>query len=338
MFSRRRFLGIAGMASLVAACGPMSVVRRLLIAGGGGSFTVGGGAHPPTDDSWVRVGGNPVMSPTGWEGAWILEPTVLYEAGTFKMIYTGASGSPWTASQFGYATSTDGIAWTREPSNPVFGRGEGGESGPVFQPTLFKVGSTYRLYYRSPTNYLCYATSTDLINWTRVATNIISNPDGQSQWNNTSIIIADGTWYMLAEGFKSPIYKTYLWTSSDGIAWTAGNSGNPLTTLQVAAGGMYGGPFLWPTQIGGLWHVWYHAASGSGILPTNIYHATSPDFITWTQTSPNPILSYGGAAFEVDQVADPSIVVVGGTAYLFYNGSDNTAETGSIGLATAAAV
>ena len=40
---------------------------------------------------------------------------------------------------------------------------------------------------------------------------------------------------------------------------------------------------------------------------------------------------------ETDQVADPSILVVGATAYMFYAGVDNTAETGVILLATAPA-
>ena len=332
--TRREFLRWSGVALLTAV-----LSRRLLSAATGTGAFAPPPALPPSDDSWSRSVPNPIMSPTGWEGDWILEPSVIYEGGTFKMIYVGASGTPWTASQFGYATSSDGVSWTRYGGNPVFGLGVGGEAGPVFQPNLVKVGSSYWLYYRSPTQYLCIATSTNLTTWTVAHTNIITNPDGQTQWNNTSIVIDDGgTWHMLAEGFKSPIYKTYYWTSSDGISWTAGNGGAPLTSLQVASGGMYGGPFLWPVPVGGLWHLWYHAASGSGLLPTNIYHATSSDFVNWTQTTPNPVLTHAGSGFEYDQVADPSIVVVGNTAYLFYDGDNNTTETGAIGLATAAAV
>jgi len=327
-------LALALLAFVVVADGPMMTRRLLLSGGGGGSFT-SPPLSPPTDDSWARVGGNPVMSPTGWEGTWILEPSVLYEGGLFKMIYTGNGGT--NAAQFGYATSTDGLSWTRSGSNPIWGMGAGGQNGYVNQPELLKVGSTYYMYYSDGSYYKNVATSTDLVSWSNLATNILSNPDGQTKWNNVSVRIdPSGTWQMLAEGLKAGIYLTYYWTSTDGVIWTAGNGGAALTTLRVAVGGTYGGPFLWPTQIGGLWHVWYHASPAAGNLPTNIYHATSPDFITWTQTTPNPILSYGGAAFEVDQVADPSIITRDGTAYLFYNGAHNTGSGfGSIGLATA---
>jgi sucrose-6-phosphate hydrolase SacC (GH32 family) len=318
----------------------MVLSRRLLTAARGfGSFGPPLGP-PPTDDSWTRYVSNPILTATEvWEGNWILEPSVLHESGIFKMIYCGDNDV--TSQQVGLATSSDGFTWTKYVGNPVFGGGVGGEAGNVTQPALFKVGSTYRLYYRSPTNYLCIATSSDLINWSVFDTNIISNPDGQSEWDNTSIVIdGGGTWHMLAEGFKSPIYKTYYWSSSDGLAWTAGNSGNPLTTLQVASGGMWGGPFIWPVMVGGSWHLWYHAAPSAGLLPTNIYHATSPDFVTWTQTLPSPVLTYtGGGSYEHDQVADPSLVVVGETAFLFFDGDNNDVPmTGAIGVATAPAV
>lgn len=310
------------------------MARALLAVGSSGAFTPAPAIYPPTDNSWTRYSGNPVLSPTGWESPWLLESTVIYEGGLFKQVYTGHSGGGFTSSQFGYATSPDGITWTRDAGNPFFGLGAGGRSGPVFQPNLFKVGSTYYLFYRSPgPDFLCVATATTLPNFTTVQTNIITNPDGQTQWNNTSIVINGGTWYMLAEGLKGSYYRTYLWTSSDGVTWTAGNGGAELIDLAISAG-TYGGPDLW--LIHGTWHVWYHAVPTGGVLPTNIYHSTSADLINWA--TPNLVMSYGVQSFEVDQVADPSIVVVGGTAYLFYNGSDNTAEVGSTGLATAPAV
>lgn len=310
-----------------------------MFPGGPDGGVVPPGLHPPFDNSWARVGGNPVLTADeGWDGNWVLEPTVLYEGGLFKMIYTGdnGTGGSFNSEQFGYAESADGITWTKHGS-PVFGGGVGGESDYVNQPTLYKDGSTYRLYYRSPVNYLCIATSTDLLTWSVFDTNIIGNPDGQTEWDNTTIIVdTGGTWHMIAEGFKTPIYRLYYWTSADGLTWTAGNGGAELVDLQVASGGMYGGPFLWPEQIAGEWHLWYHAAPGSGLLPTNIYHASSPDFVNWTQTG--MVLAYGVDGFEVDQVADPCILVVGSTAYMFYDGDDNTLFEGAIGLATASAI
>lgn len=56
--------------------------------------------------------------PTGsWEAEKVGRPSVLYEGGVYKMWYDGqASG----ARHVGYATSSDGLTFTRHPQNPVF--------------------------------------------------------------------------------------------------------------------------------------------------------------------------------------------------------------------------
>lgn len=311
------------------------LARRLLMASrGGGIIVVVPPATPPAS-GYTRVEDNPVMAPTeSWEADWILEPNVHYEDGVFHMIYTGNQVGTFDQSQLGYATSDDGLTWTKYASNPIFGDGVGGQSGPVYTPNLFKVGSTYHLLYGNEDFHLCHATSTDLINWSVIGTDIISNPDGQERWNNSTVVIEDDIWHMVIEGYKGGIYRMYYWTSDDeGDTWTAGTGGNQLTDLQIASGGMWGGPFLWPERIDGLWHLWYHACPISDNIPTNIYHATSDDFVSWTKT-PGAILEHGVEAFEGNQVADPHIVQVASTFYMFYGGDDEGAVTGSIGLAT----
>jgi sucrose-6-phosphate hydrolase SacC (GH32 family) len=103
---------------------------------------------------------------------------------------------------------------------------------------------------------------------------------------------------------------------------------------------MYGGPrfatidaTLTP-KFGGVYHLWYHAATTPGST-SDIYHATSTDRINWTTNG--PVLTHTGTGFELDQVAGPVIVVVSGTAYMYYDGDDNAGEAAKIGLATAPA-
>ena len=142
-------------------------------------------------------------------------------------------------------------------------------------------------------------------------------------------------------------WATFLYTSQDGLSWALLNSGKPLQSLQVAAGGMYGGPrfasingTLTPKfSSDGLYHLWYHAASDSGGLPTDIYHASSADLITWNVTPKTPVLTHQGpATFEDDQVAGPVPLVVGDMAYLFYDGDNNSVGSCGIGMAQAKAV
>ena len=321
----------------------MVLAQRLLPSTSGAGGFAPPATVPPFDNSWSRSGSNPVLSPVvAWEQTAVQEADITYESGTWKMWYRGG----WDDEAIGYATSSDGIAWTKYASNPVYGLGGSGEAASVALPEVLKVGSTYYLFaVKHPfgiggTNVTVVATSTDGIAWTTQASSL-TLPSGKTLWGNCTVWIEGSTWYRLQEAGPTP-WEVYLFSSPDGLAWTVANSGSPLTTLQVAAGGMYGGAtfatnssgILTP-KFGSLYHVWYHASPVSGNLPTNIYHATSPDKITWTQTG--AVLTHSGSGFEVDQVADPSVIVVGGTAYLFYDGDDNTSEVAKIGVATAAA-
>lgn len=320
----------------------MPAARRLLLAAGGGSALPAQGC-PPFDTSWSRYGSNPIMTPAvAWEETSMQEPHVMYEGGVWKMWYTGG----WDHPALGYATSTDGIAWTKYPSNPVYGQGASSYAYTSDAHTIIKVGSTYWLFTSggttttNPFTTFKVATSSDGIAWTTQSSSI-TIPSGKTLWGNRTVWIEGGTWYMLQEAGPTR-WEIFLYTSSDGLTWNIGNGGSPLTTFQQHASGMYGGPTVAqvpggtqsPTY-GGIYHVWYHAAAVSGNNPTNIYHATSSDKITWT---PNSVLTHTGSGDEADQIADPSVIVVGLTAYLFYDAVINATQRGVIMLATAPAL
>lgn len=327
----------------VAVGSDVSVARRLLMAGGGsGSFVIPEATVPPFDASWSRSAANPILVPSvAWEETAVVEPSVMYDGG-WRMWYRGG----WSHEAIGYATSSDGVTWTKDAGNPVYGLGGSGESADIALPNVQKIAGTYWMWaVKHPfgiggTNAGVVATSSDGLAWTTQASSI-TLPSGKTLWGNNSVWIEGGTWYRLQEAGPST-WEVYLYTSSDGLAWSIANSGNPLTTLQVAAGGMYGGPSFAmldgsasPT-FSGTYHLWYHAAPASGNNPTDIYHATSSDRITWTQTSPNP-LTHTGTGDEADQIADPNVVVHAGTAYLFYDTTINATSSGNIKLATAPA-
>lgn len=298
---------------------------------------------PPSGASWTRSGSNPLISPAlSWEETAVVEMVVILEDGVFKMWFRGG----WNAEAIGYATSADGIHWTKYAGNPVYGLGGSGEAASVALPEIRKVGSTYYLFaIKHPfgiggTNSLVVATSTDGITWTP-QTASISLPSGKTLWGNRVVWREGSTWKMLNEAGPST-WEMYLYTSSDGLTWSIQNSGNPLTTLQVHAGGAYGGP-TFPTQDAivipkrnGVYELFYHAAPVSGNQPSHIYRATSSDLITWTQTG--GVLIATGSGEEIDQIADPSVIVAGSVAYLYYDTTINATETGKIMLATGLAV
>lgn len=78
-------------------------------------------------NNWEKFVGNPVLD-LGVSGQWddtsVVAATVLLDNGVYKMWYAGNDG---TNSRIGYATSSDGINWTKYASNPVLDLGVSGE-------------------------------------------------------------------------------------------------------------------------------------------------------------------------------------------------------------------
>jgi predicted GH43/DUF377 family glycosyl hydrolase len=71
--------------------------------------------------AWQRMRSRPVLSADSpWEKVAVMCPHVLYddEAGVYRMWYSGGEQNEPNA--IGYATSEDGVKWTKHKSNPVF--------------------------------------------------------------------------------------------------------------------------------------------------------------------------------------------------------------------------
>jgi predicted GH43/DUF377 family glycosyl hydrolase len=99
-------------------------------------------------------------------------------------------------SSLGYATSEDGIHFTRRPEPVLVGEAPYEIGGGVEDPRLVKIGDTFYLTYTGYNNQggtgmhaegpihgdaqLCMATSTDLIHWKRVG---VIMPAYKGKWN-----------------------------------------------------------------------------------------------------------------------------------------------------------
>ena len=71
--------------------------------------------------SWKRMSAKPVLSPEKpWEKVAVMCPHVLWDEDVklYRMWYSG--GEQMEPDAIGHATSPDGLAWTKHPSNPVF--------------------------------------------------------------------------------------------------------------------------------------------------------------------------------------------------------------------------
>lgn len=80
-----------------------------------------GYATSPDGKTWRRGTGKPVLSPEApWEKVAVMCPHVIWdETGKlFRMWYSGGEQNEPNA--IGYATSRDGVTWTKFASNPIF--------------------------------------------------------------------------------------------------------------------------------------------------------------------------------------------------------------------------
>jgi predicted GH43/DUF377 family glycosyl hydrolase len=172
----------------------------------------------------------------------------------YKMWYSGAGD---TYTQIGYATSTDGIAWTKHDSDdldalpdPVVAVGLPGsqDAFSAAHPTVLVDGGLWKMFYEgddSTKKSIAYATSTDGLTWSKAGA-VIESGSGNVEFG----VFAPTVWKdpsdtqkpfkMLVGGRKetqqgSGVFQTKLIaaSSADGLDWTLGNIA--LNTASFAA-------------------------------------------------------------------------------------------------------
>ncbi len=176
--------------------------------------------------NWTKYVNNPVLTKgdsVQWDGRWIESPAVIYDNGIYKMWYTGV-GYDWRI-KIGYATSPDGITWTKYINNPVLSIGPSGTWDDMWVgvPAVIQRNNRFELWYsalseadltngRYDTIRIGFATSNDGINWTKYSGNpVLStltppyNPAVDSSGPWAPDVVFDGTgyrmWYETAAGF-----------------------------------------------------------------------------------------------------------------------------------------
>ncbi|MCI0333187.1 MAG: glycosylase [Planctomycetes bacterium] len=268
---------------------------------------------PPELVDWAPRAGNPVFTAEG-PGHWDVKIRergwILREGDTYHLWFTGYDGSRDGVKKLGYATSPDGIGWTRSADNPLI------SDHWVEDMMVVKHGDTYYMFAEGNDNkYSVMLTSKDRVNWEWAGQLDVRFADGKRPVDEAvgtpTVWIENGTWYLFYERGDKGVW---LATSKDvrSKVWTNVQDA-PVLALGPAD---YDKDMIALNQIikhRGAYFALYH---GSGTeLPrtwnTNI--ARSSDLVHWQKYSSNPL---------VEDNKSSGIVVPCGRGYRLYTMHD----------------
>ena len=168
--------------------------------------------------NWVKYSGNPVLTPSvlGNDQMYIAAPYVIKLELTYNMWYTGKSSASPTVNKILYATSFDGIKWSKWPS-PVLTPSTdptAWDSSGVYSPSVIWNGQIFGLWYSGINQTglpprIGYSTSPDGGTWTRSANNPILLPGPPDSWDSAGVeqasVIKVGNNYMMFYDGYSPL-------------------------------------------------------------------------------------------------------------------------------------
>ena len=291
---------------------------------------------------WTKYENNPIMvgGPEGsWDEGGISGVDVLFDGETYKMWYCGQDSSTW--GRIGYATSTDGITWTKHENNPVLELEEisNWNCDAVSSPVVIFDGTMYKMWYaghNSSGSQIGYATSPDGINWTKYNNNPVLKPDAGWFWTGDNIspdaVIFDGStykmWYSRRSGSSEGGNGIGYAESADGFSWDEFNE-NP--ALNVGPEGAWD-DVVWKsgvTLIENKLQVWY----GSGCC---IGHATSFLGVRWIKNPIIPVISIDNeGGWDSSFIRSPKVIVLDdGRMQMWYVGSSEGSWNSKVGYAT----
>lgn len=165
--------------------------------------------------NWIKDSQNPVLK-KGEAGSWdagrVYLPTVVHDGSIFHMWYIGANYGGIENS--GYATSEDGINWTKEQSKPPFD-----VHAVIYDGELFHMWSHYNNDLE-----VMYATSENGSDWTISLDSPVMVGAEPGNWDYprmqvSSAIVIDDTIHMCYSGGDFYTWSIGYATSPDGINW-----------------------------------------------------------------------------------------------------------------------
>ena len=169
-------------------------------------------------------------TPGSWDESSTEGQYIIKEDGIYKMWYS-AAGPIHPVSAIGYATSMDGIVWSKRQDPVLEADTALWEAGGVRYCSVLPDSGGYKMWYSglnlSEIANIGYATSPDGINWVKYENNPVLSVGSPTEWDGNKllipkVILLDSVYHLYYSG-HSLIYNQretgYAW-SEDCINWT----------------------------------------------------------------------------------------------------------------------
>jgi len=248
---------------------------------------------PPELVEFKPYEGNPVFQGTGkdtWDRTIRERGSILREGNTWYLWYTGynhnKSDSHYRPEMaLGYATSPDGLHWTRYADNPIF------DGVWTEDMMVLKHGDTYYMFAEGLHDIAHMLTSTDRIHWQDHGSLDIRQTNGQplspGPYGTPTVWVEGQRWYLFYERGDKAIW---LATSTDRKVWTNVQD-DPVIPLGPGAYDKSAVALNQVIRVKGKYYGYYHAntdAQWNAPWTTNV--AVSDDLIHWKKYPKNPII------------------------------------------------
>ena len=196
---------------------------KMWYAGDPGSFPTTYLMYANSTDgiTWVKHG--IVLSPLGSQERQVIYPCVMLDGATYKMWYSGYDDTNY---RIFYATSPDGLTWTRQGLVLDLGAPGSLDDYLVLAPFVLKEGSVYKMWYNGHdgSNYrLMYVESSDGINWGTRQLTLDVGPPGSEESGGVSyphVLKENGTYHLWYTGNSASKDRIFYAVSADGKSWS----------------------------------------------------------------------------------------------------------------------
>lgn len=318
------------------------------------------------DAGWNRYTGNPIMfygPPAGWDDFSIYAAEVMFwdhndgdaRNDEFYMWYSGTSYN-MNGKDIGFATSKDGMTWSKYHGNPVLRDGGFGywDYERINAPSVIydKHEGIWKMWYAGFAAYIGgfwigYATSEDGIHWEKyqgtdnpglvfISSDYAENFDGYSVLSPEVLEMNSqyGKYHMWYAGNGGALSSNQIGVafSDDGIHWRRyPNDESPLPVLPIGAPDAWdAGGTVSPSIIkdGNTLHMWYQG-SNADLSITGIGHAVSTDGgITWIRDQDPVLIGAAVGEWDAERVFYPTVTKnAKGELFLWYHARRRNMDT-----------